>query len=125
MFLLKKEPVQAEIQAFYNATNLFITSPNIFSKRNYGSEVLKCGKLRRFDEEKVLQSGVLDDSSWIWENFEADVGDLKQVCDTYFEEGTVIVIVFKTLSKVVKRNEVLSVGFIGLWSFYQEILHEI
>lgn len=118
MFLIKKEAIDCDIQAIYNAINLFINTPSIVSKRICGCDIVKWGKLKNFDEQKILESEkicVLNDSSSFWEEFEANVGEFNQISVADLEEKeSVVVVVCKILPKKVDRNtNVWTINFIG------------
>lgn len=118
MFLIKKEAIKCEPEAFNNAINLIITSPSIVRKGICGCEIVKWGHLSDFDEEKLLETSkdsALNDSSWIWEDFKAGEGDFKvsSVTDE-IEIGKVIVVVRKIFPKKVQKNNVFwTISFLG------------
>lgn len=113
MNLLEKESLECNIDAFYNAINLFLTSPSIVSKRICRCEVLKWGAIREFNEEKIvkiIETCTLDDSSNIWENFEQIFDDFS-IKDRHEETLLVVTEIFP--KKVDRNQNFLTISFIG------------
>lgn len=117
MLLIKKESIECDIKAFYNAIKLLIDCPRVVRKGICSCEVVKWGKLRKFNEKKFLEDtkhGPVDDSSWIWENYEDGSGDFKEVDKELEMEGTVFVVVTKISPKNVQKNTLVwTINFIG------------